>query len=310
MESLSCLWLDGRHDQTAPATPSTVSDPDHARHRRARQDRPSCRRAPRRTGPRRPRRSRARPRRRSTGTTPTPGRPRSTARGAAYITFQPDLAVPRRGRHHRGVRRAPRGRTASTGSSCCRAAANPRRKHARSSCSRSGVDTTVVPVQLLRPELQRALPSSTRCVDGVIAFPAGEVREPIIDADDIADVAVGALTEPGHEQRVYELHRAAVAVVRRDGRRSSARPPAARSCTCRSRPTSTPPAAIAAGFPTAEAEDARGRCSGHIFDGHNESVTDGRRRDPRPPGTDFTDLRSRRRRDRCLVANLPRGDRR
>ncbi len=42
-------------------------------------------------------------------------------------------------------------------------------------------------------------------LDGVIALPAGEVAEPFIDADDIADVAVAALTQDGHHGRTYEL---------------------------------------------------------------------------------------------------------
>ena len=40
---------------------------------------------------------------------------------------------------------------------------------------------------------------------GEAALPAGDVREPFIDADDIADVAVAALTEPGHAGQLYEL---------------------------------------------------------------------------------------------------------
>jgi len=42
-------------------------------------------------------------------------------------------------------------------------------------------------------------------LEGVIALPAGDVPEPFVDADDIADVAVAALTEPGHAGQVYEL---------------------------------------------------------------------------------------------------------
>jgi uncharacterized protein YbjT (DUF2867 family) len=42
-------------------------------------------------------------------------------------------------------------------------------------------------------------------VAGEIALPAGGVREPFVDADDIADVAVAALTEPGHAGEIYEL---------------------------------------------------------------------------------------------------------
>jgi uncharacterized protein YbjT (DUF2867 family) len=40
---------------------------------------------------------------------------------------------------------------------------------------------------------------------GEVVLPAGEVAEPFIDVDDIADVAVAALTEPGHGGRVYEM---------------------------------------------------------------------------------------------------------
>lgn len=40
---------------------------------------------------------------------------------------------------------------------------------------------------------------------GVIALPAGDVREPFVDADDIADVAVAALTDERHAGQLYEL---------------------------------------------------------------------------------------------------------
>ncbi|MEN8129451.1 MAG: NAD(P)H-binding protein [Pseudomonadota bacterium] len=42
-------------------------------------------------------------------------------------------------------------------------------------------------------------------IGGVVALPAGDVREPFIDAEDIADVAVAALTEPGHAGQLYAL---------------------------------------------------------------------------------------------------------
>jgi len=41
--------------------------------------------------------------------------------------------------------------------------------------------------------------------NGILALPAGDVKEPFIDVDDIADVAVAALTEDGHTGRVYEV---------------------------------------------------------------------------------------------------------
>ncbi len=42
-------------------------------------------------------------------------------------------------------------------------------------------------------------------LEGELALPAGEVPVPFVDVDDIAEVAVAALTEEGHAGRVYEL---------------------------------------------------------------------------------------------------------
>jgi uncharacterized protein YbjT (DUF2867 family) len=42
-------------------------------------------------------------------------------------------------------------------------------------------------------------------LSGELALPAGDVGEPFVDAGDIADVAVAALTEEGHEGEVYEV---------------------------------------------------------------------------------------------------------
>jgi uncharacterized protein YbjT (DUF2867 family) len=42
-------------------------------------------------------------------------------------------------------------------------------------------------------------------LEGVVAFPAGDTAEPFVDLDDVAAVAVAALTEPGHAGRLYEV---------------------------------------------------------------------------------------------------------
>jgi uncharacterized protein YbjT (DUF2867 family) len=42
-------------------------------------------------------------------------------------------------------------------------------------------------------------------LSGEVALPAGDVPEPFVDTEDIADVAVAALVEDGHANRVYEL---------------------------------------------------------------------------------------------------------
>jgi uncharacterized protein YbjT (DUF2867 family) len=40
---------------------------------------------------------------------------------------------------------------------------------------------------------------------GEVVLPTGLVTEPFVDAEDLADVAVAALTEPGHDGKTYEL---------------------------------------------------------------------------------------------------------
>ena len=42
-------------------------------------------------------------------------------------------------------------------------------------------------------------------LEGEVALPVGNVGEPFLDADDIADVAEAALTQPGHIGQLYEL---------------------------------------------------------------------------------------------------------
>ncbi len=40
---------------------------------------------------------------------------------------------------------------------------------------------------------------------GAITLPAGDIQEPFVDVDDIAEVAIAALTQPGHNGEVYEV---------------------------------------------------------------------------------------------------------
>lgn len=42
-------------------------------------------------------------------------------------------------------------------------------------------------------------------LDGVVALPAGDIKEPIADVDDIADVAVAALIDERHDGELYEV---------------------------------------------------------------------------------------------------------
>ncbi|HEX6021779.1 MAG TPA: NmrA family transcriptional regulator [Solirubrobacter sp.] len=122
---------------------------------------------------------------------------------AAYISYFPDLAVPgaaetvgafARLAAERGVMRlvllSGRG--------------EPEAQRAEQAIAAAGAQWTVVRCSWFAQNFSEAF-----IVDGVatgeVALPAGDVPEPFVDAEDIADVATAALTEDGHHGEVYEL---------------------------------------------------------------------------------------------------------
>ena len=80
----------------------------------------------------------------------------------------------------------------------------PEAKAAEDIVRASGVEWTVVRCAFFAQNFnENFLIDSIR--SGVIALPAGSVAEPILDVDDIADVAVAALTDDAHVNQLYEL---------------------------------------------------------------------------------------------------------
>ncbi|MEM9081042.1 MAG: NAD(P)H-binding protein, partial [Verrucomicrobiota bacterium] len=68
----------------------------------------------------------------------------------------------------------------------------------------SGLDWTIVRASWFNQNFSEGA-FVTMVQDGKITLPAGDVAEPFVDVEDIADVAVAALTEPGHAGEVYEV---------------------------------------------------------------------------------------------------------
>ncbi|MEM7383982.1 MAG: NAD(P)H-binding protein [Verrucomicrobiota bacterium] len=68
----------------------------------------------------------------------------------------------------------------------------------------SGLDWTIVRASWFNQNFSEGA-FITMVHAGKIALPAGDVAEPFVDVDDIADVVVAALTEPGHSGEVYEV---------------------------------------------------------------------------------------------------------
>jgi len=121
---------------------------------------------------------------------------------AAYITYFPDLALPgaaetidafARLAVARGVRRlvllSGRGEAGA--------------QKAERYLQESGADWTVVRCAFFSQNFDENFADSVR--HGVVAMPAGDTAEPFVDADDIADVVVAALTDDRHIGQLYEL---------------------------------------------------------------------------------------------------------
>ena len=123
--------------------------------------------------------------------------------GSVYVSYYPDLAIP--------------GATEVVGSFAELAVRSgvPRlvlitgRGEPEAEAAERTVRETGAELTVLRPTWFAQNFSEDYWADAVItgevALPAGDVPEPFVDADDIADVAVAALTEDGHVGETYEL---------------------------------------------------------------------------------------------------------
>ncbi|MEU0569064.1 NAD(P)H-binding protein [Nonomuraea sp. NPDC005983] len=124
-------------------------------------------------------------------------------------------------------------------------------------------------------------------LDGVIALPVADVAEPFVDVDDIADVAVAALTRDGHAGRLYELTGprlltftdVAAELSRATGRQITYVPVTAEQYA---------EGAIAHGVPEEEVEALNGLFA-EVLDGRNAHLSDGVQQALGRPARDFAD---------------------
>jgi uncharacterized protein YbjT (DUF2867 family) len=122
---------------------------------------------------------------------------------AAYIAYQPDLAFP--GAPEAITRVCELAKAAGVEKLVL---LSGRGEEAAEVCERivqaGGTKWTIVRCSWFNQNFsENFLLESVRA--GEIALPAGDAVEPFVDADDIADVAVAALTEDGHDGEIYEL---------------------------------------------------------------------------------------------------------
>ncbi|MGH9163300.1 MAG: NmrA family transcriptional regulator [Vicinamibacteraceae bacterium] len=120
-----------------------------------------------------------------------------------YVTYQPDLAVPGAPDAIRVLSRLARERGIEH-----LVLLSGRGELMAQQCE-GIVQDSGVPWTILRCSWFSQNFSEGYFLDGVLAghlmLPAGDVGEPFVDVDDIADVAVTALTEEGHAGQLYEL---------------------------------------------------------------------------------------------------------
>ncbi len=122
---------------------------------------------------------------------------------AAYISYQPDLAVPGaveaiRALSRLAVEKGVQHLVLLSGRGEDEALA------AEEALKASGARYTIIRASWFFQNF-----SETFMVEGIrggdLILPVGDVREPFIDANDIADIAAAALTEPGHAGKTYEV---------------------------------------------------------------------------------------------------------
>ncbi|RYH06207.1 NAD(P)H-binding protein [Tropicimonas sp. IMCC6043] len=123
--------------------------------------------------------------------------------GAAYVTYFPDLAFPGAVEKLESLCETAK----DAGVDHLVLLSGRGEHHARLGedvVRNSGVDFTIVRAAWFAQNFSEGYLRDP-ILAGVLPMPGGTVAEPIIDIDDIADVVVAALTEPGHKGELYEV---------------------------------------------------------------------------------------------------------
>lgn len=121
----------------------------------------------------------------------------------AYVTYFPDIAVPGALDKVEGLCAAAR----RAGVEHLVMLSGRGEHHARLGedvVRNAGIDFTIVRAAWFAQNFSEGYLRDP-ILGGMLPMPGGDVQEPIIDIEDIADVAVAALTEDGHAGKLYEV---------------------------------------------------------------------------------------------------------
>lgn len=122
---------------------------------------------------------------------------------SVYITYQPDLAVPGAPDDIRAL--SELAVAAGVGRLVLLSGRGEEEaQRCEQIVQQSGVEWTIVRAGWFNQNFSESF-FLEPVLAGEVALPVGDIREPFIDADDIADVVVAALTESGHAGQLYEL---------------------------------------------------------------------------------------------------------
>ncbi|MGY1854779.1 NAD(P)H-binding protein [Modestobacter sp. SYSU DS0290] len=197
---------------------------------------------------------------------------------AVYLAYAPDLAVPGSGE----TLAAFTGRAAAAGarrvvllSGRGEPGAQAAEQAVAAAADAGGVDWTVLRCSWFAQNFTEGAFAPAMAA-GELALPVAGVREPFIDADDIADVAVAALLGDGHAGRVHELTgprsltfaEAVAAVAAATGR----------PARFRTEPVEEHLAGLAAAGVPDDVRELMRHLFTEVLDGRNSAATDGVRR--------------------------------
>jgi uncharacterized protein YbjT (DUF2867 family) len=122
---------------------------------------------------------------------------------AAYVTFQPDLAAPGAPEAIAALGEVAR-RQGTSRLVLLSGRGEAQAERAERALAESRAEWTVVRCSWFNQNFSESF-FLEPLLGGELALPADGVAEPFVDADDVADVAVAALTDEGHAGQVYEL---------------------------------------------------------------------------------------------------------
>jgi uncharacterized protein YbjT (DUF2867 family) len=209
--------------------------------------------------------------------------------GSVYLTYYPDLAVPGAVEATRSFAELAMG-NGVTRMALLSGRGEPEAERAEQAVRETGADLTILRSTWFMQNFSEDY-MLDHVLAGEIRLPAGDVPTPFLDIDDVADIAVAALTDDRHIGQLYELtgtrsltfHQVATEISEATGRQIRYTPVSLEQHTAEAAQHGVPPEFV--DFLTYLFEE--------VVDGRNADTTDGVQRALGRPAGDFADYARR-----------------